>query len=102
MSVYVDEIRDYGDLVRGYARRYGTRWSHMIADSEDELHAFANKIGVLRRWAQFPGTPRSHYDIIPTKRALALRMGAIEITSRQLVNIRRRQTESSAVNEPPA
>jgi hypothetical protein len=96
MSVYVDEIRDYGDLVRGYARRYGTRWSHMIADSEDELHAFAAKIGVLRRWAQFPGTPRSHYDIIPAKRAAALRLGAIEITSRQIIDIRRRQSERSA------
>ncbi|MGH7490593.1 MAG: DUF4031 domain-containing protein [bacterium] len=52
--------------------------SHMIADSEEELHAMADKIGVARRWFQ-----KDHYDITQAKKALALKYGAKAITWRQ-------------------
>ena len=29
-----------GDGVRGEARRYGSLWSHLTADTEEELHVF--------------------------------------------------------------
>lgn len=93
MSVYVDRVRDYGDSVKGVAKRWGSRWCHMIADTEDELHAFAARIGMRRSWAQYPGTPRSHYDLVPSRRERAVREGAIEIDDRQLLEIRRRQNE---------
>lgn len=98
MSVYVDRIRDYGDAVKGAAARWGSRWSHLIADTEDELHAFAARIGMKRAWAQYPGTVRSHYDLVPSRRALAIKAGAIEITNRELVEIRRRQREASSAD----
>jgi hypothetical protein len=50
----------------------------MIADTEEELHAMAAEIGVARRWFQ-----GDHYDITQTKKALALKAGAIAITWRQ-------------------
>jgi hypothetical protein len=74
MTVYVDDMRAaYGRLVM----------CHMIADSEAELIAMADRIGVRRKWHQHPGTPRSHFDICLTKRALAVQAGAVEITWRQ-------------------
>lgn len=54
---------------------------HMVADTPNELHAMADKIGVARRWfqsnASFP-----HYDICKAKRALAIRYGAVEFEGR--------------------
>ncbi|MFD1557039.1 DUF4031 domain-containing protein [Paraburkholderia silviterrae] len=74
MTVYVDDMRaSYGRMVM----------CHMIADTEDELHAMGEAIGVARRWHQKPGTPRSHYDIALSKRARAVLLGALEITWRQ-------------------
>jgi len=71
--VYVDDMRaPYGRLIM----------CHMIADSDEELHAMAERIGVARRWHQKPG-PGSHYDIALSKRALAVAAGALEITWRQ-------------------
>lgn len=63
--------------------------SHMLADTPEELHAMADKIGISRRWFQGQsGTP--HYDICKSKRALAVKYGASEISREQLVVIRRR------------
>jgi hypothetical protein len=74
MTVYVDDMRAaYGRMVM----------CHTIADTDDELHAMADAIGVERRWHQKPGTARSHYDIALSKRAIAVQLGAVEITWRQ-------------------
>jgi hypothetical protein len=82
--VYVDDMRaPYGRLIM----------CHMIADSDEELHAMADRIGVARRWHQKPG-PGSHYDIALSKRAAAVAAGAVEITWRQAgaMTFRRRVT----------
>jgi len=50
---------------------------HMLADTLDELHAMADRIGVARRWFQDHRTP--HYDVCASKKALAIQFGAIEI-----------------------
>ncbi len=52
---------------------------HMIADTEDELHTMADNIGVARKWYQ-----GDHYDICLSKRAIAVNLGAQEITLREL------------------
>lgn len=86
MTVYVDDMRaKYGRMVM----------CHMLADSDEELHAMAARIGVARRWWQSPEkTSGSHYDIALSKRAAAVAAGAVEITWRQAgcMNIRRRST----------
>ena len=68
---------------------------HMIADSDKELISMADYIGVQRRWHQYPGTRRSHFDICQSKRKLAVRAGAVEISSRELgrIMLNRRQKE---------
>jgi hypothetical protein len=67
---------------------------HMVADSDDELHAMAARIGVSRRWHQGPPRHDSHYDIALSKRRLAVKNGAVEVSWRTLglMVIRRRRT----------
>lgn len=75
MAVYVDDMR------AAFGRM---KMCHMIADSTDELIAMADRIGVQRRWLQNRGTHREHFDIAMSKRSLAVKSGAIEITQREL------------------
>lgn len=77
MTVFVDDM--YLEPMGAFRRM---KMSHMIADTEEELHAMADRIGVDRRWYQ---KKRSgyHYDIAMSKRALAVAAGAVEITLRQ-------------------
>lgn len=49
--------------------------SHMFADTEDELHAMAEKVGLRRAWFQSHRTP--HYDLCQQKRKMAIDLGAI-------------------------
>jgi hypothetical protein len=76
MGVYVDTMRaKFGRMVM----------CHMWADTREELFAMADKIGVSRRWFQRPasaGVPGmdaswEHFDISMSKRALAVKAGAI-------------------------
>jgi hypothetical protein len=73
--IYVDEIRTI-PRVLGSAKRYGNSWSHLWSDSDiEELHKLAEKIGLKRSYFQNkPSFP--HYDVIPSKRTLALKYGA--------------------------
>lgn len=76
MSVYVDDMEaSFGRMVM----------CHMAADSTEELLAMADAIGVARKWIQKPGTWQEHFDIAKSKRAQAVQLGAIEVTSRELV-----------------
>lgn len=90
MAVYVDAMQ------AEYRHKPGLRrmiMCHMLADSDDELHAMAQRIGVARRWHQKAGTPHSHYDICKSKRALAVKLGAREITRSELGQILKRRRE---------
>lgn len=75
MAVYVDDMEAaFGRMVM----------CHMAADSTAELLEMVDKIGVARKWIQFPGTPKEHFDIAKSKRALAIQHGAIPVTMREL------------------
>ena len=53
----------------------------MVSDeSYDELHAFAEQLGIPRR--AFQG---DHYDVPAEYRERAIELGAVPITSRELV-----------------
>lgn len=82
MTVYVDEIRDWSGISLQKGLKY-TRWCHMVADSRQELHAFASQLGLMRRWFQ-DDPVRWHYDLTPGRRSQAVRMGAREITRHDL------------------
>jgi hypothetical protein len=77
MSVYVDRSQyGYGRMIM----------CHMMADTLDELHTMANKLGV-RKW--FQGKSKyPHYDLCKSRRALAVKHGAIELnTNREVATI---------------
>ncbi len=78
MTIFVDELQEWPlDFVAKAARRHGRTWCHMWTDNEDkeELHEFAESIGLKRTWFQEHHI-LDHYDLVPNKRKLALRMGA--------------------------
>ena len=70
MSVYVD---DAVTLWRG------ERWAHLMADTLDELHAFADRLGIPRRAFQNK-TSGAHYDLPADVREHAIQLGAIPIS----------------------
>lgn len=74
MTVYVD------DMEAPFGRM---KMCHLLADTDEELHEMAEKIGVARKWHQAPPKHDSHYDIAKTKKALALEHGAVAITWKQ-------------------
>ena len=76
MGVYVDEP---------IYERWGLRWCHLTADTTEELHAFAARLGLRRsRFQTKPGRPWvDHYDITDERRREAIAMGAIEITLKE-------------------
>lgn len=80
MAVYVDKQRN---PFRGMVM------CHMLADTEAELHAMADRLGARRAWYQADAsTP--HYDIPWPRRAEAVNLGALEIDRRQTVTIIRK------------
>lgn len=70
--------------------------SHMVADTLDELHAMAQRLGLKRSWFQVSRSGMPHYDICQTKREQAIRLGAVEIDRRKMVELIRRNREAQA------
>lgn len=93
MPVYVDDMKaQLGWLVM----------CHMLADTTGELLAMADRIGVDRKWIQYPGSHREHFDIALTKRPEAVTAGAREITWREAGLVTRwRRREAARGLKPP-
>lgn len=66
--------------------------SHMAADSIEELHEMATKLGIDNKHFQNkPGKP--HYDICKSKKELAIsQFGAIEVNDREIIKLFRNQS----------
>lgn len=89
VSVYVD------DMYRFPIGRFGRmKMSHMTADTTEELRAMAAEIGVAQRWLQSSGEWKEHFDISMSKRAEAVKAGALEITMRESAVAARSRWES--------
>ena len=57
----------------------GRRWAHLMADTLDELHAMAERLGVPRRAFQDKRSG-AHYDLTEELREQAVRLGAVAIS----------------------
>ena len=94
MTIYVDDMR-----MEARVGRINGVWSHLISDDPDpaELHDFAQNLGLQRSWFQEkPAGPRRpfpmpHYDVVETKRAAAIKAGAVEIPAGATFSILRRR-----------
>lgn len=68
----------------------GMLMCHLLGDTEDELHAMAAAVGVARRHFQNKPGGMPHYDICKSKRAKAVKLGAVECDRWQIANVMRR------------
>jgi hypothetical protein len=72
MALYIDPPQWPG---------HGRMWSHLVSDvSYEELHAFARALGVPARAFE-----RDHYDLPSEHYADAVRAGALEVGSKELL-----------------
>lgn len=89
-AVYVDDMYRYP---MGNYRRM--KMSHMIADTEAELHHMAGRLGISQKWFQ-----GDHYDIGLMKRKEALRYGAVEVSLKQMSALRWCKRQKRGYNSP--
>ncbi|MBP3983575.1 DUF4031 domain-containing protein [Pseudoxanthomonas helianthi] len=94
MTVYVD---DAVTLWRGQ------RWAHLMADTLEELHAFAQALGIPRRAFQ-DKLSGAHYDLPAPLREEAVALGAVAISrhrDRELVRAVIRNAKTQGRGEAP-
>ena len=77
-----DEARDVTVLIDEPLWWFqGRPWSHLVSDeSLDELHAFADEVGIPRR-----GFQGDHYDVPEEYYEMLVAAGAVPTPSRELV-----------------
>ena len=78
----------YVDVLRPCIRNKNWRYDyscHLFADTTEELHPFAENIGLKKPWFQnkwdFP-----HYDLTKSKRIQAIKNGAEEVDNQFVVD----------------
>ena len=82
MSVYIDKASNCrGNMIM----------SHMMADSDAELDAFAARLGLQPSWRH-----NDHYDVSRSKRAMAIKLGVVEVPTCELVAMRKSRREGRA------
>lgn len=100
MTVYVNKLRGQGRILILLGSRADLTLPlfGLSADSEDELHAFAGKLGIRRD----PGTPVTpaglvhesfalHYTLTEGERDRAVKLGAQVISARQAGKLERQR-----------
>lgn len=88
MAVYVDPGMEWP--VQSNWR--GGWVSHLYADTPDELHRFARRIGLKRWWCSDttqPGSALLHYDLTKGMRKKAVAAGAVEKDFKHMSRFRR-------------
>lgn len=85
MAILIDEARWW---------HRGEKWCHLVSDeSYEELHDFADRVGIPRR-----GFQGDHYDVPERYRAQLIDAGAVAVESRELV----RRLRSAGLRLSPA
>lgn len=102
MTIYVDDVMIPASVPNG-SRMVTSRWCHLMSDQLDpsELHRFARRIGLRRTWFQHkPDDPvHDHYDVTLSRRAAAIRAGAVQIDAYGLGELLRRRRAAVRVLE---
>ena len=79
MTVYVDEA------IWNWC---GLKWCHFMADDTDELHRFAQRLGLGRNSYQGPPKTRApHYDITSFERVRAIALGAKPCSRAEIIAV---------------
>ena len=92
MTVYLDDWRQPARL-----GQIDDRWSHLVADTEDELHAFAALLGIRRGAFQLRAARphHAHYDLPERARPEAIARGAVPVSWRELGRMLRNRRPAS-------
>jgi len=97
MAILLDSFHNGA---RGPIRYWHRRCGHLVSDASiEELHKFAESLGLRREWFQAKSIP--HYDLTGAVHELAIERGAVLVSSREIVR-RAVRTEVKVVTEPPA
>jgi hypothetical protein len=88
MTAYLDDWRQPARL-----GPVDDRWSHLLADTDEELHAFAVRMGMKREWFQHRShrPHQAHYDVPERSRGRALALGAVPVSWRQVGRMMRQR-----------
>ncbi len=78
MTVYVDNLRPRPWVCNPAYH------CHMMAESDSELEAMARRLSLKPEWKH-----GDHYDLTAAKRHQAVEVGAVQVTARDLVRLRR-------------
>jgi hypothetical protein len=94
MPCYVDAVREYPDAGLRF-----TAFCHLLADTREELHDMADRLGIPRRF--FQDHPwRWHHDLPAHLRVQAVALGAREVTMHEvgaLLRSRKAQAQTDPV-----
>lgn len=91
MTVYVDTMKTPYKQPRYPFRKLVL--SHMIADTEQELYAMAEKIDL--NWNHVHRGSTLHFDVSQSKKKLAIQHGAVELNRRDFIKkVRELRTRS--------
>ena len=74
--------------------------SHLLADTSQELKQAEQLLGLPANSIQHAGTPKEHLDISERKRTIAVNMGAIKVSSKDLVRLIRKKRNQSYQRRP--
>jgi hypothetical protein len=98
MSVYVDGLVQFGgpDSPKCFRNQPSC---HMYADTLEELHSLAQRIGLKRAWFQDHWS-LPHYDLVGSRRSAAVRLGAIEHDRYDMVNFSRQRRGQEPLPRP--
>lgn len=96
MAIYVDSLEDWGWVMRGHH----VKSCHMFTDELDltALHKMAEDIGMKLKWFQDKTRTAPHYDLVASRRELAISLGAIETNRRESSEIWKARRELVANN----
>lgn len=81
MAILIDS---FFNGVRGPVHYWNRRCGHLVSDSSiEELHEFAQQLGLRREWFQMKSIP--HYDLAGDYYDRAIELGATQVSSREIV-----------------
>ena len=79
-------------VVRSSVSFKGRKWCHLMADTLEELHAFAQQMGIdarlFHRDASYP-----HYDITLEMRSMVIAHGAVDADRKMIIAVGKRLKE---------
>ena len=86
--IVVDELQQYPASMTTDKGLPGRWWCHCTSDIDGdagraELLAFAQQIGLNPAWRQQWDSPGFHFDLTPSRRDRAIRVGAKEVEARE-------------------